>query len=54
MKITGVEPKLLIVSTFVLDNVGLGTVRAGRAADNTRSPHLTSPHLSLAILGVAD
>ena len=55
MKITGVEPKLLIVSTFVLDNVGLGTVRAGRATpDNTRSPHLTSPHLSLAILGVAD
>ena len=44
MKITGVEPKLLIVSTFVLDNVGLGTVRAGRATpDNTRSPHLTSP-----------
>ena len=28
MKITGVEPKLLIVSTFVLDNIGLGTVRA--------------------------
>ena len=51
MKITGVEPKLLIVSTFVLDNVGLATVRAGQlSAQHT----LTSPHLTSAKLGVAD
>ena len=43
MKITGVGAKLLIVSTFVLDNVGLGTVRAGRGCCHHT---LTSPQPS--------
>ena len=47
LKITGVVSKLLIVSTFVLDNVGLGRLGRTGTADNTRSV-LTSPQLGVA------